>query len=95
MFPGLHAIHLFACMALQASRNGHIGPAQDFEALTPNLLARTMETVEGGGMIVLLLSNMQSLTQLYSLAMDAHARLRTESHQAVVGARCDCQRSAS
>ena len=32
---------------------------QDFEALTPNLLARTIETVEGGGLIVLLLSNMQ------------------------------------
>ncbi len=45
-----------------------------------------METVEGGGMVVLLLSSLQSLTQLYSLAMDAHARLRTESHQAVVGA---------
>ena len=28
---------------------------QDFEALTPNLLARTIETVEGGGAIVLVL----------------------------------------
>lgn len=28
---------------------------QDFEALTPNLLARTIETVEGGGLVVLLL----------------------------------------
>ena len=58
---------------------------QDFEALTPNLLARTIETVEGGGIIVLLLSNMSSLTQLYNLTMDVHARLRTESHQDVVG----------
>lgn len=31
-------------------------PSQDFEALTPNLLARTVETVEGGGIVVLLLS---------------------------------------
>ncbi len=31
---------------------------QDFEALTPNLLARTIETVEGGGIIVLLLKTM-------------------------------------
>jgi hypothetical protein len=54
---------------------------QDFEALTPNLLARTVETVEGGGMIILLLSNLSSLTQLYSLTMDVHSRLRTESHQ--------------
>src|SRR6202040_2238016 len=28
---------------------------QDFEAITPNLLARTIETVEGGGLVVLLL----------------------------------------
>ena len=58
---------------------------QDFEALTPNLLARTVETVEGGGVVVLLLSSLDSLTSLYSLTMDVHARLRTESHQEVVG----------
>jgi hypothetical protein len=58
---------------------------QDFEALTPNLLARTMETVEGGGIIVLLLSNLNSLTQLYQLTMDMHGRLRTDSHQDVTG----------
>ena len=57
---------------------------QDFEALTPNLLARTVETVEGGGIVVFLLSSLNSLTQLYSLTMDVHARLRTESHQHVV-----------
>ncbi|PFX32054.1 Polycomb protein l(1)G0020 [Stylophora pistillata] len=58
---------------------------QDFEALTPNLLARTVETVEGGGLIVLLLRTMSSLQQLYTLAMDVHSRYRTESHQDVVG----------
>ena len=42
---------------------------QDFEALTPNLLARTIETVEGGGVVVLLLRTMTSLRQLYSLGM--------------------------
>jgi N-acetyltransferase 10 len=52
---------------------------QDFEALTPNLLARTVETVEGGGMIILLVSTLSSLKQLYTLAMDVHSRLRTES----------------
>lgn len=56
---------------------------QDFEALTPNILARTIETVEGGGLIVLLLNNMSSLQQLYTLTMDVHARFRTESHQDV------------
>ncbi|KAK9918544.1 hypothetical protein WJX75_004887 [Coccomyxa subellipsoidea] len=58
---------------------------QDFEALTPNLLARTIETVEGGGIIVLLLSSLTSLTQLYSLTMDVHHRFRTDSHQEVTG----------
>lgn len=31
--------------------------------------------------MVLLLSSLNSLTQLYSLTMDVHSRLRTESHQ--------------
>jgi N-acetyltransferase 10 len=42
---------------------------QDFEAITPNLLARTIETVEGGGLIVLLLKTMTSLRQLYTMIM--------------------------
>ena len=42
---------------------------QDFEALTPNLLARTIETVEGGGLVVLLLKTMDSLSQLYNITM--------------------------
>ncbi|KAK0549448.1 N-acetyltransferase 10 [Tilletia horrida] len=50
---------------------------QDFEALTPNLLARTIETVEGGGIVVLVLRTMSSLRQLYSLSMDAHAKFRS------------------
>ena len=57
---------------------------QDFEALTPNILARTMETVEGGGLVVLLLKGMNSLKQLYSLSMDVHSRYRTEAHDDVV-----------
>ncbi|KZP07493.1 DUF699-domain-containing protein [Athelia psychrophila] len=57
---------------------------QDFEALTPNLLARTIETVEGGGLVVLLLKTMSSLRQLYAMTMDVHARYRTSAHDAVV-----------
>ncbi|TRM63648.1 GNAT acetyltransferase 2-domain-containing protein [Schizophyllum amplum] len=56
---------------------------QDFEAITPNLLARTIETVEGGGLVVLLLKTMSSLRQLYNMTMDVHARYRTASHDAV------------
>ncbi|XP_077599243.1 RNA cytidine acetyltransferase [Stigmatopora nigra] len=58
---------------------------QDFEALTPNLLARTVETVEGGGIVVILLRSINSLKQLYTMTMDVHARYRTEAHQDVVG----------
>jgi N-acetyltransferase 10 len=58
---------------------------QDFPSLTPNLLARTIETVEGGGVIVMLIKSMASLRQLYTMSMDVHARFRTESHQDVVG----------
>lgn len=42
---------------------------QDFEALTPNLLARIIETVEGGGLIVLLLRSLSSLSSLYTMVM--------------------------
>lgn len=42
---------------------------QDFEAITPNLLARTIETVEGGGLVVLILKTMSSLKQLYTMTM--------------------------
>lgn len=56
---------------------------QDFEAITPNLLARTIETVEGGGLVVLLLKGMKSLKQLYTLSMDVHSRYRTEAHDDV------------
>lgn len=57
---------------------------QDFEAITPNLLARTIETVEGGGLVLLLLKGMNSLKQLYTLSMDIHSRYRTEAHGDVV-----------
>ena len=50
-----------------ATINIHV--VQDFEALTPNLLARTVETVEGGGIVCLLLRTMNSLKQLYTLNM--------------------------
>jgi N-acetyltransferase 10 len=50
---------------------------QDYEAITPNLLARTIETVEGGGIVVLLLKTMTSLKQLYAMAMVSRPILET------------------
>uniref|UniRef100_A0AC35U057 RNA cytidine acetyltransferase n=1 Tax=Rhabditophanes sp. KR3021 TaxID=114890 RepID=A0AC35U057_9BILA len=55
---------------------------QDFEALTPNLLARTIETVEGGGLIVFLMTSVNSLKELFVLPMDVHSRYKT--NEAVV-----------
>lgn len=52
--------------------------------MTPNLLARTIETVEGGGLVIFLLRSLTSLKQLYTLTMDVHERFRTEAHQDVV-----------
>jgi N-acetyltransferase 10 len=57
---------------------------QDFEALTPNLMARTIETVKGGGLVVFLMRSVKSLKQLYTMTMDVHARYRTESSADVV-----------
>jgi N-acetyltransferase 10 len=34
---------------------------QDFESITPNVLCRAMETVEGGGMIVMMFNTLTSL----------------------------------
>ncbi|KAL7716620.1 RNA cytidine acetyltransferase [Entamoeba marina] len=54
---------------------------QDFEAITPNILARTIETVRGGGLVVVLLTNITSIKQLYNLKMDIHERYRSEETQ--------------
>jgi N-acetyltransferase 10 len=57
---------------------------QDFEALTPNLMARTIETVRGGGLVVFLMRTVKSLKQLYTMTMDVHSRYRTQSAGDVV-----------
>eukprot|EP00980_Cylindrotheca_fusiformis_P011822 scaffold2816_cov121-Cylindrotheca_fusiformis.AAC.38 len=57
---------------------------QDFEALTPNLMARTIETVRGGGLVIFLMRSVKSLKQLYTMTMDVHARYRTASSADVV-----------
>ena len=57
---------------------------QDFEAITPNILARTMECIQGGGLIVILLKSGDSLKQLHSLSMDVHARYKTSQFNTVI-----------
>ncbi|KAA8492217.1 RNA cytidine acetyltransferase [Porphyridium purpureum] len=57
---------------------------QDFEAITPNLLARCLESVQGGGLIVILIRTMNSLRALYSMSMDAHAKFKTDAFRHVI-----------
>ena len=56
---------------------------QDFQAITPNLLCRTIETVQGGGLVIFLFNNMTSLNQLYSIVMDSYTKLKTPSFREV------------
>ena len=42
-----------------------------------------METVEGGGMVIMLFNTLTSLKQLYTISMDVHNRFRTEAHKLV------------
>ncbi|KAK6590145.1 hypothetical protein RS030_172589 [Cryptosporidium xiaoi] len=49
---------------------------QDFEAITPNILCRTIETVSGGGIICITLQTMSSLKNLYYTVMDFHSKLK-------------------
>ncbi|OII73629.1 uncharacterized protein cubi_03427 [Cryptosporidium ubiquitum] len=49
---------------------------QDFEAITPNILCRTIETVSGGGVICITLQTMSSLRNLYETVMDFHGKLK-------------------
>lgn len=59
----------FPTVLFASSASSKVSFFQDFEALTPNLLARTVETVEGGGLVVILLRTMNSLKQLYTMTM--------------------------
>ncbi|KAG5860189.1 helicase [Encephalitozoon hellem] len=48
---------------------------QDFEALSPNLIATSMETVRGGGAIILLLDSTYSIEALTSRKTDIHEKI--------------------
>lgn len=52
---------------------------QDFEAITPNLLCRTIETVRGGGMIVFLFKGLKNLKQIHSIYMDFYNKIKTST----------------
>ncbi|GMH82618.1 hypothetical protein TrST_g12516 [Triparma strigata] len=56
---------------------------QDFQSITPSLLAQTIETCRGGGTIVFLLSSVSSLKSVYAMTMDVHSRYRGSSKEEV------------
>lgn len=66
LINGWRNIYFCCSLLIFASYSYYV---QDFEALTPNLLARTIETVEGGGLVVLLLQSLASLTSLCTMVM--------------------------
>lgn len=51
---------------------------QNFEDITPNNFARTIETVSGGGTILLLLESMQNLKDMYNVSMSFHKGMRDD-----------------
>ncbi|CCJ29220.1 unnamed protein product, partial [Pneumocystis jirovecii] len=60
---------------------------EDYETLKRaelDLKPRTIETVEGGGIIAILFKTMTNLKQLYTMTMDIHSRYRTEAHNDIV-----------
>ena len=42
---------------------------QDFEAVTPNILARIVECIEGGGLIIVILPSVQTLQEVAVMEM--------------------------
>lgn len=57
---------------------------QDMQALTPNLLAQTIETVAAGGVVILLgPPNCTTLSEISHLTMDAHRHFKTPGYPKV------------
>jgi N-acetyltransferase 10 len=52
---------------------------QDFQGITPNNLARTFETVSGGGAILLILDTLRDIEDLHKIAMSFQGDIRSES----------------
>ncbi|XP_054719311.1 RNA cytidine acetyltransferase-like [Uloborus diversus] len=57
---------------------------EDFNGVTPNILARIIECVRGGGMVIMLFPTIQRLQDLADLEMDVHSHYCTYSHSEVI-----------
>eukprot|EP00917_Polyrhabdina_sp_WS-2016_P024759 GHVP01053487.1.p1 GENE.GHVP01053487.1~~GHVP01053487.1.p1 ORF type:complete len:626 (-),score=104.85 GHVP01053487.1:1198-3048(-) len=52
----------------------------DFEHLTPNYLCRIIETVAGGGLVLMLMKSIENLKELYKVSMDVHSRYKSTGY---------------
>jgi N-acetyltransferase 10 len=52
---------------------------QDFESITPNSLARIIDTIEGGGTIIFLLETLNSLKNLHHLSLEIYNNFRNQT----------------
>jgi len=62
---------------------------QDFRFLTPNILAKTIETVEGGGSVLFLVKTMKNLDDIYHMSMDVYKNFKSESYEKITGRFCE------
>mmetsp|Transcript_10053 Transcript_10053/g.23518 ORF Transcript_10053/g.23518 Transcript_10053/m.23518 type:complete len:328 (-) Transcript_10053:3498-4481(-) len=52
---------------------------QDFESITPNSLARIIETIEGGGVVIFLLETINSLKNLHHLSLEIYNNFKNQT----------------
>jgi N-acetyltransferase 10 len=58
---------------------------ENFEALSPNIMAKTIETIEGGGVIIFILNTINSLDRIHSVSMEIYKKFESESYKTVTG----------
>eukprot|EP00747_Dinoflagellata_sp_TGD_P159781 gnl/TRDRNA2_/TRDRNA2_177920_c0_seq9.p1 gnl/TRDRNA2_/TRDRNA2_177920_c0~~gnl/TRDRNA2_/TRDRNA2_177920_c0_seq9.p1 ORF type:complete len:886 (-),score=-89.66 gnl/TRDRNA2_/TRDRNA2_177920_c0_seq9:126-2783(-) len=54
---------------------------QDFNTITPNLLEHSISTVKGGGIIVILVTNIESFLKILTVNTDVQARVRRKDYR--------------
>nr|UXY87049.1 N-acetyltransferase 10 [Cryptomonas sp.] len=58
---------------------------ENFEALSPNILAKVIETIEGGGVVIFLLDTVNSIDRFHSISMDIYKKFETGSYKRISG----------
>mmetsp|Transcript_13668 Transcript_13668/g.30678 ORF Transcript_13668/g.30678 Transcript_13668/m.30678 type:complete len:691 (+) Transcript_13668:39-2111(+) len=58
---------------------------QDFEEISPNVMAKVIETVEGGGTIILLLETKNSLKNLHRLSLTIYKKFQNATYRTIAG----------